>query len=250
MSAIHPSVWEGYQKIASFNGWPEKQKVWFEFSVGDKVNGNEGVKIAEVEMADGQTQSTCHRAHFLDVLVKLLPEGCAEFDKRLVGVDEKEVGDNKKLVIRFADGTTAEADAVVGCDGIRSATRSVVFGANSPLSKPQFTGKVAYRGLTPMAKAVAVLGNDKAENRQMYLGHQGHVLTFGVARGTLLNVVAFHTAKNKDKWEGEWIQPLQKDSLDRDFVGWGQQVTKLMDVSLLLLRDVYIVETKRRGAID
>ena len=87
-----------------------------------------------------------------------------------------------------------------------------------------------------MAKAIDLLGKDKAENRQMYLGHQGHVLTFGVGRGTLLNVVAFHTAKNRDAWEGDWIQPLQKDSLDSDFVGWGDKVTKLMEVRYLFLR--------------
>lgn len=231
MSAIHPSIWEGYQKIASFNGWPEKQKVWFNFSVGDKVNGNEGEQIAEVEMEDGQTQSTCHRAHFLDVLVKLLPEGCAQFDKRLSDVEEilNDAGE-QKLLVKFADGTTAEADAVIGCDGIRSATRPLVYGKDNILSRPQFTGKVAYRGLIPMPKAVEALGNDLAENRQMYLGHRGHVLTFGVARGTLLNVVAFHDAKDKTKWEGEWIQPAQKDSLDRDFAGWGANVTKIMEV--------------------
>lgn len=232
MSVIHPSMWEGYQKIASFNGWPEKQKIWFDFSVGDKVGGREGVKITEVEMQDGQTQSTCHRAHFLDVLVKLLPEGCAEFDKRLIGVKEAvKDGGEKKMRVQFSDGSEAEADLVVGCDGIKSATRPFVYGVDNAVSRPQFTGKVAYRGLIPMEKAAEALGRYKAENRQMYLGHHGHVLTFGVGRGTLLNVVAFHTAKNPDKWEGEWIQPSQKDSLDRDFVGWGEDVTKIMQVS-------------------
>lgn len=61
------------------------------------------------------------------------------------------------------------------------------------------------------------------------------MLTFGVGKGTLLNVVAFHTAKDREKWEGDWIQPLQKDSLERDFVGWGEKVTKLMEVKLSLL---------------
>lgn len=167
MSLISPAIWEGYQTRASFNGWPSKQNIWFDFSVGES-GPNEGKQIAEIEMQDGMTQSTCHRAHFLDVLVKLLPEGCAKFDKRLVGVERREGGG---MVCSFADGTTGEADAVVGCDGIRSACRPLVFGKESVVSKPQFTGKVAYRGLVPMSKAIEVLGKDKAENRQMVGDH-------------------------------------------------------------------------------
>ena len=44
---------------------------------------------------------------------------------------------------RFANGAQAEADALVGADGIHSAVRKVLFGPE----EPRFTGCVAYRGL-------------------------------------------------------------------------------------------------------
>lgn len=51
----------------------------------------------------------CHRAHFLDELVKFIPDGTVEFQKRLnsyiVG------GDEEKIVLNFEDGTSATADA-------------------------------------------------------------------------------------------------------------------------------------------
>lgn len=103
--------------------------------------------------------------------MKMLPEGKAEFNKRLVDVDQN----GEKVVCKFADGTQAEADAVVGCDGIRSGTRPFVFDHKEELVKPVFTKKVAYRGLVPMKLAEAALGAEKANNRQMYLGHDGHV---------------------------------------------------------------------------
>ena len=55
--------------------------------------------------------------------------------------------ENGKMTCVFADGTRAEADAVVGCDGTKSACRPFVFGLNSELSRPGFTGKIAYRGM-------------------------------------------------------------------------------------------------------
>jgi len=224
MSLISPEIWEGYKSRASFNGWEEKQDVWFDFQVGDKGE-NEGKRILEARMKSRVTQSTTHRAHFLEQLIELLPEGCAEFNKRLVDIHQS----GEKVVCKFSDGTTAEADAVVGCDGIKSGCRPFVYGKDSVLSKARFTKKVAYRGLVPMALAEAALGAEKAQNRQMYLGHRGHVLTFPVAKATLMNVVAFHNSQS-DEWEGEWIQPLQKDSLQRDFDGWGESVTKIMEV--------------------
>ena len=51
----------------------------------------------------------CHRAHFLDELVKYIPEGVVEFQKRLHSYDE---GDGEgRITLHFEDGTSATADA-------------------------------------------------------------------------------------------------------------------------------------------
>ena len=52
----------------------------------------------------------CHRAHFLDEMVKYIPNGVVEFQKRLRSYV---VGENQDepIILRFEDGTTATADA-------------------------------------------------------------------------------------------------------------------------------------------
>ena len=45
--------------------------------------------------------------------------------------------------INFADGGDAAHDVVIGCDGIHSAVRKTLFGAD----EPTFTGHVAWRGM-------------------------------------------------------------------------------------------------------
>jgi salicylate hydroxylase len=137
------------------------------------------------------TQSTAHRAHFLGELIKLLPEGCADFNKKLVSVDQG----GEKVICKFADGTEVEADAVVGCDGIRSACQQLVY--PKELATPVFTNKVAYRGLVPMKLAEAALGAEKANNRQMYLG-----------RGPLFDLScwewSFHECRRFHTHDGMW----------------------------------------------
>lgn len=49
-----------------------------------------------------------------------------------------------------------------------------------------------------MKQAVEALGEEKAMTRFMHLGQDAHVLTFPVAMGALLNVVAF--ASDPDEW--------------------------------------------------
>ena len=78
------------------------------------------------------------------------------------------------MQLHFADGTTAEADVVLGADGVRSCTRSYVLGIDqspngngvaAPDSEPElaeapkksypnvvFSNTNAYRGLIPMKK--------------------------------------------------------------------------------------------------
>ncbi|CAL3964468.1 unnamed protein product, partial [Diplocarpon coronariae] len=81
MSLIDPEIKRGYDEIATSNAFPEKKKFWFDFNLGQredgwkdlKAPGKEGERIAQVVAGD-TGQSSVHRAHFLDKLVKLVPE--------------------------------------------------------------------------------------------------------------------------------------------------------------------------------
>jgi salicylate hydroxylase len=181
MSLISPTLYEKFKSVALFNGTEEKRGVAFRHQVGEK-GPDEGKEIIEVQIPVGLEQSSVHRKDMLDVLVGCLPSGgknCAEFEKRMVGVRD---GEDGKMICVFADGTTAEADVVVGCDEIKSACRPFVFGKDSELSKTLFSGKIAYRAMVPMDKAVEAIGEKQARNRQMYLGHHGFLISYAVAK--------------------------------------------------------------------
>lgn len=89
-------------------------------------------------------------------------------------------------VLHFADGTSVQHTAVLGCDGIKSRIRPIVLGESNP-SAAVFSGKYAYRGLVPMEKAIEILGEEQTKTSQMHLGYHGHVLTFPIANGSILN---------------------------------------------------------------
>ena len=183
MSLISPYVYEGFERVATRNQWASKKEVWFDFRYGDNCGGRRkvGEKIYTVKVEGGNT--SVHRAHFLNEMVKLLPDGIATFNKRLIGF----VQDDQGVVLKFQDGTEARHDALVGTDGIKSRVRMSLLGEENPAAKAVFSGKIAYRGLIPMDKAVELLGEEYAKNSQMYLGLQGHMLTFCIEKGKTMN---------------------------------------------------------------
>ena len=135
MSLIDPAIKTGYDRIATSNAWEEKRKLWFDFNIGVTESGwrdlnskttehlKEGARIAQ-PVAGDMGQSSVHRAHFLDALVRLIPDGVANFGKRIEDVSSEQ---NGKMKLTFADGTIEYADAVIGCDGIKSRTRQLCF---------------------------------------------------------------------------------------------------------------------------
>jgi salicylate hydroxylase len=236
MGLIDPQILEGYEKCATTNGWPEKKTTWFDFRIGQSDWSGEkghlpvGKHVVGVKAGD-VGHSTVHRAHFLDALVRLIPDGVARFGKRLEGITEED----RKVVMKFEDGTTAEADVVVGCDGIKSVARKIVLGPDHGAANAKFSGKYAYRGLIPMEKAVEALGEELATNSQIYMGHHGHILTFPIEKGKTMNVVAFR-AKLDGQWEDDkWVLPMKRENLVEDYIGWGDDVQKILPVSSKML---------------
>lgn len=93
---------------------------------------------------DGITSSTFRRA---DLTRGLADEAerqgiVIEFGKRMVGCEESPAG----VVARFADGSTAAADILIGADGLRSRTRSIV---DPDAPRPRFSGLLGCGGFAP-----------------------------------------------------------------------------------------------------
>ena len=222
MTLIDPKIKEGFDRRATSNQLESKKALWFNFRVGDARLGKPQVRGAERQRSDngesnenvrangqedGQGRSgelicelTCplgrgsvHRAHYLDEMVKLVPESISRFGKKLVDISTAE-DSSGDTVLHFADGTTAQHSAVIGCDGIKSRTREIVLGEKDPAAHAVFTGKYAYRGLIPMDKAAELLGDGLARKSQMYLGYHGHVLTFPIEKGKTMNGLYFFTS--------------------------------------------------------
>lgn len=142
----------------------------------------------EVEEAFGAPYYHFHRGDLAELLGAALPAKRVHVGHRFVGLEQK--GD--RATLRFESGATADADIVVGADGIHSRVRHLLFGAE----KPRFTGCIAWRGLVP-ADRIRHLDIEVASHN--WMGPGGHVVHYWVAGGRFMNVVCVTE-------HGEWTE--------------------------------------------
>ena len=174
---------------------------------------HDGTPIAPVQVTDASGWSAnfgMHRADFVDFLAAALPAGVVRCGHRAVGFEEE----GERARVRFANGASAEADVVVGADGIHSELRPHVF----PPSKPVFHGTVSYRGLVPRER----LPDWPMDRWQMWAGPGKHFLVFPVRHGAMVNYVGFVPADEEMK--ESWSAAGDPAVLRREFEGWDPRI--------------------------
>ena len=122
-----------------------------------------------------------HRGDLHAVLERGVAPGTIAFDRQVIELENN--GPSMRLV--FADGGTAEADIVIGADGIRSKVRDFLLGPEPP----QFAGFTAYRAIFPAERLNGLWlpdctkwwGRDRHCLPYYLTGRRDEVYAFGVA---------------------------------------------------------------------
>ena len=105
---------------------------------------NELLFDRECEERFGGPFVNIHRADLHQILVSALKPGTIRFYHELAGLAHSP----SAVTMEFTNGSRAEADIVIGADGIRSTIRDVIQGKQPP----RYIGKVAVRAVFPAEK--------------------------------------------------------------------------------------------------
>ena len=170
-----------------------------------------------------------HRGDFIEALGGVLPEGMVHVGHTLETITDR--GDRAEL--RFANGTTVEADLVVGADGIKSPVRRQLFRVQGPV----FAGEHAHRVVVDADAAHGLVVDD---NLRMYLGHGTKVYVLPLRhRGQMsFDVTALHP-------DGAWNPDVTKDDLLRTVEGFDERIVATirdLDMDKVNVRAVYDID--------
>jgi len=133
-------------------------------------DGHTGEVMRELPMPEslfGAPYLCMHRAELHKALAEAVPESIVHLNKKLVGLEQRA----GQVTLVFADGTRAQADAVVGADGVHSVVRDIIIGPDAPIHK----GRIAYRAIFSSA---LLKGMDIGSSRTKWWGPDRHIVIY------------------------------------------------------------------------
>jgi salicylate hydroxylase len=163
----------------------------------------------------GERTYTAHRADLLDAIRRAVPGDNVRLGKRCVHVDTG----GPRRTLRFEDGETAEADVVIGADGIHSLVRAAL---TEPVP-PTYSGLCAFRALVPAQDAPAFA---RRPAQTLWVGPGHHLVHYPISAGKYVNLVAFAPAG--DYTTESWTATATVAELLAEFAGWDERLTRLI----------------------
>lgn len=163
----------------------------------------------------GERTYVTHRADLLDAIKAAVPDEQVRLGARCTGV----ALNSGRARLSFADGSAADADIVIGADGMHSVVRSAI----TDPSPPQDSGNCAFRALVPADRAPAVACRPA---QTLWLGPGHHLVHYPIRSQRTINLVAFAPAG--EHVEESWSATASVEEFLAEFAGWDSRVTELI----------------------
>jgi salicylate hydroxylase len=167
-----------------------------------------------------------HRADLQRVLSGALGGAGLHLGHRLVDLVDQ--GDSIRLA--FANGRSAEADLVVGADGVRSVVRNFVTGGEDAV----YSGTSAFRGIVPVEKLPAL---PDPQAIQFWMGPNAHLLHYAIGgRGEDVNFFAVVEGPATWPHADKWVIDAEPGEAVAAFAGWHPAVTEMIAAGWVTMR--------------
>lgn len=170
---------------------------------------------AACERLYGEHTYTVHRADLLRAIESRVPGQSIELGRKCMGLDSR----RGALRLHFADGHCAEADVVIGADGVHSVVRSAIFGVSSAT----YSGICAFRALVPAAAAPEFA---RRPAQTLWIGPGHHLVHYPVSAGERVNLLAFAPAG--DYTVESWTATASVEEFLAEFDGWDRRLADLI----------------------
>lgn len=168
------------------------------------------------EVRYGAPYLLAHRGDLHAALTSVVPESVVRLGHQLVSLEQRAAG---SVRLDFANGITADADAVVGADGVHSVVRETLFGTD----EPAFSGRVAYRTVYP----ATLLNGYRIDDCTKWWGPDRHIVIYFVKPDR--SEVYFVTSQPEPGFALEsWSATGDVNVLRSAFVGFHQQVQQVL----------------------
>jgi 6-hydroxynicotinate 3-monooxygenase len=173
---------------------------------------------AASEQRFGGPYINVHRGDLHAVLETTVRSGTIAFGHGLAGLERE--GQAIRLV--FENGSTQDADIVIGADGIRSKVRDILLGAEPP----RFTGRVAQRAIFPTER----LRGHTIRDCTKWWGADRHLLAYFMTRRR--DEVYLMGSVPAAAWESEELSlPCPREEFIASFADFHSDIRRVVEAA-------------------
>ena len=185
-----------------------------------------GERIAAHPVRDGDTYLKrvgapwlgIHRAEYQRILGTAYGSAALHLEHRLVDL----VQEPDAVTLTFANGRTAQADLVVGADGVRSAVRQWVSGGDDIV----YSGTSGFRGIFARDDVPSL---PDPEALQFWMGPDAHLLHYAIGSDAEeINLLA--VVEGPRSWDAadRWLTEVEPRDVLARFSGWHPAATEMV----------------------
>jgi len=185
-----------------------------------------GERIAAHPVRDGDTYLKrvgapwlgIHRAEYQRILGTAYGSAALHLEHRLVDL----VQEPDAVTLTFANGRTAQADLVVGADGVRSAVRQWVSGGDDIV----YSGTSGFRGIFARDDVPSL---PDPEALQFWMGPDAHLLHYAIGSDAEeINLLA--VVEGPRSWDAadRWLTEVEPRDVLARFSGWHPAATEIV----------------------
>ena len=172
------------------------------------------------ERLNGAPYNQLHRADLHDVLAaraRDFERDVVRLNRRVAGFEETAAG----VQLHFSDGSTTSGDLLIGADGVKSAVRAQIAGADHAA----YTGDAAWRLTIPTDQLPRE--NFMGQVMSVWMGPGAHVVCYYLRAGALLNFVGL--VETEEISEESWTAKFPWEKLKAEFSGWHENIQTVID---------------------
>jgi 6-hydroxynicotinate 3-monooxygenase len=177
----------------------------------------------EWEQQFGAPHLLIHRGDLQEIMCNAVAPHRIQFGRCVTGLDARA----GMIRITFNDGTTTDADIVVGADGVNSVVRETLLGPELPT----YSGFVAYRSIIPRKLLGGYnLASDGCKfwcDDRHWAQEDRHFIIYYLTRAR--DEVYFVTGSPDPNWEGLLPVEVEMAEVKKHYEGFHEAVQRLID---------------------